>query len=41
MNEKLKEKVETFLEEATTDSILKDCEDFGIKLDDIEEETGK
>lgn len=36
INEELKKKIEDFLLNATAESILKDCEDFGIELEDIE-----
>ncbi|MBF0648244.1 hypothetical protein IR083_05400 [Dysgonomonas sp. GY75] len=36
MNEILRQKIEAFLKEATGESILNECKEFGIDLEDIE-----
>lgn len=36
MNEDLKNKITDFLENATGETILSDCQEFGIELEDIE-----
>lgn len=37
MNEVLEQKINDWLDTVTTESILKDCEDFDIELEDIEQ----
>lgn len=36
MNEAMIEKMRKFLDESTPDSILRDCETFGCKVEDID-----
>lgn len=40
MNLKLQNKIEDFLENSTPESILQECEEYGIELEDIEIEKG-
>lgn len=37
MNEVLEQKINEWLDTVTAESILKDCEDFDIELEDIEQ----
>lgn len=35
MNDKVKEKIQNFLDNATGESILDECKEFGIELEDV------